>query len=94
VLAHHVQLAKRFDPSLLATLAKLGITRNDDDVVVNGMSTLGRRYADAPEGLIETVFLPAVEYFTGRRDARWVNLLWFLPKDKTPRGARRSDNDW
>lgn len=83
-LAHYVQLAKRFDPSLLATLARLGIKRNDNVVVVNVMSTLGRRYADAPDGLIETVFLPAIEYFTGRCDARWVNLLWFLSDDRTP----------
>jgi hypothetical protein len=59
-LAHYMQFARRFDPSLLATLARLGIKKNDNDVVVNVMSTLARRYADAPDGLIETVFLPTL----------------------------------
>jgi hypothetical protein len=33
------------------------------------------------------MFLPAVEYFDERRDARWINLIWFLPQERSPLGA-------
>ena len=83
-LAHYMQFAKRFDPKLLTTVLDLGLKRKDDDVVIQVTSTLGKRYADAPDGLVESVLLPAIRYFTEKRDARWVNLLWFLPDDRTP----------
>ena len=83
-MAHYVQLATEFDPSLLRRILALGIKRKDDPVLVQVMSALARRYADAPEGLIESVFLPAIEYFTERRDARWINLVWFIQKERSP----------
>ncbi|HEY7301807.1 MAG TPA: RelA/SpoT domain-containing protein [Xanthobacteraceae bacterium] len=83
-MAHYVQLASEFDPALLRKILALGIKRKEDPVLVQVMAAFGRRYGDAPEGLIEAIFLPAIEYFTGRRDARWVNLLWFLPQERSP----------
>src|SRR5262249_42795238 len=62
----------------------LGIKRKEGPVLVQVMSAFGRRYGDAPEGLIEAIFLPAVEYFTERHDARWINLVWFLPPERSP----------
>jgi hypothetical protein len=55
-MAHYVQLAPEFDPALLGKILALGIKRKEDPVLV--------RYGDAREGLIEAIFLPAVEYFT------------------------------
>jgi hypothetical protein len=55
------------------------------------MSAFGRRYADAPDGLIESIFLPAIEYFTEQRDARWINLVWFLPQERSPLPALTAD---
>ena len=49
-------------------------------ILVQVMSAFGRRYADAPDGLLETIFLPVIEHFTERCDARWINLVWFLPQ--------------
>jgi hypothetical protein len=83
-MAHYVQLTPTFDPALLAKLLVLGIKRKEDPVLVQVMSSFGRRYADAPAGLIESIFLPAIEYFTERRDARWINLVWFLPQERSP----------
>jgi ppGpp synthetase/RelA/SpoT-type nucleotidyltranferase len=83
-MAHYVQLAPEFDPALLRKILVLGIKRKEDPVLVQVMSALGRRYADAPNGLIETIFLPAIEYFTERRDTRWINLVWFLPQERSP----------
>lgn len=83
-MAHYVQLASQFDPALLRRIMALGIKRKDDAVLVQVMSAFARRYADAPDGLIESVFMPAIEYFNERRDARWVNLVWFIPKERSP----------
>jgi len=90
-IAHYVQLAPEFDPALLQKVLALGIKREEDPVVVQVMAAFGRRYADAPEGLIETIFLPAIEYFTERRDGRWINLVWFLPKERSPLCALTPD---
>jgi ppGpp synthetase/RelA/SpoT-type nucleotidyltranferase len=86
-MAHYVELAPEFDPALLGKLLALGIKRKEDAILVQVMSALGRRYGDSREGLIEAIFLPAVEYFTERRDARWINLIWFLPTERSPLSA-------
>lgn len=83
-IAHYVQLAPQFEPSLLQEVLALGTKLKDDVVLRTVMSAFARRYADAPEGLIDAIFLPAIEYFTERRDARWINLVWFLPEDRSP----------
>jgi ppGpp synthetase/RelA/SpoT-type nucleotidyltranferase len=86
-MAHYVQLAPEFDPALLRKILALGIKRREDPVLVQVMSAFGRRYADAPDALIETILLPAIDYFTERRDARWINLVWFLPQERSPLSA-------
>ena len=83
-VAHYVQLAPHFDPALLRKILVLGIKRKEDPVLVQVISAFGRRYGDAPKGLIEAIFLPAIDYFTERRDARWINLVWFLPQERSP----------
>jgi hypothetical protein len=83
-IAHYVQFAPEFDSDLLREVLALGIERKDDAVLQTVMSAFGRRYADAPEGLIDAVLLPALDYFTERRDARWINLVWFLPEARSP----------
>ena len=83
-MAHYVQLAPKFDPALLRKILALGIKREEDPVLVQVMSAFGRRYADDPDGLIETIFLPVIEHFTERCDARWINLVWFLPQERSP----------
>ena len=83
-IAHNVQLAPQFEPSLLQEVLALGIKLKDDAVLRTVMSAFATRYADAPGGLIDAIFLPAIEYFTERRDARWINLVWFLPEDRSP----------
>jgi hypothetical protein len=83
-MAHYLQLALEFDPALLGKILALGIKRKDDGVLVQVMLTFARRYSDAPEGLIEAIFLPAIAYFTERGDARWINLVWLLPEERSP----------
>jgi ppGpp synthetase/RelA/SpoT-type nucleotidyltranferase len=90
-MAHYVQLAPKFEPVLLKKILALGIKKRDDPVMVQVMSAVGRRYADAPEGLIEVIFLPAVEHFAERHDARWINLVWFLPAERSPLATLTAD---
>jgi hypothetical protein len=83
-MAHYVRHAPKFDPALLRKILALGIKREEDPVLVQVMSAFGRRYADVPDGLIEAIFLPVIEHFTKRCDARWINLVWFLPQERSP----------
>lgn len=83
-MAHYVQFAPEFDASLLQKILALGIKRNDDSVVVQVMASFAKRYGEASQDTIKTIFLPAIEYFTQRRDARWINLVWFIPKERSP----------
>jgi hypothetical protein len=82
-MAHYVQVASAFDPGLLQRILPLGTRKKDDQVVVNVVSAAGRRYSEAPDGLVETIFMPAIEYFAGKRDGRWINLVWFVQKDRS-----------
>jgi hypothetical protein len=59
----------------------------DFETYAQSMSTFARRYSDAPEGLIEAIFLPVIAYFTERGDARWINLVWLLPEERSPISA-------
>jgi hypothetical protein len=83
-MAHYVQLAPQFDPILLQRILALGLKRKEDHVVVGVVAAFGRRYSEAPEGLVEAVFMPAVEYFRERHDARWINLVWYLRTEQSP----------
>ena len=74
----------KFDPALLRKILALGIKMNEIPVLVQVMSAFGRRYADAPDGLLETIFLRVIEHFTERCDARWINIVWFLPQKHSP----------
>jgi ppGpp synthetase/RelA/SpoT-type nucleotidyltranferase len=90
-MAHYVQLAPKFDPALLKKILALGIKKKADPVLVQVMSTFGRWYGDAPGDLIDGIFLPAIKYFTERQDARWINLIWFLPAERSPLVALTAD---
>jgi ppGpp synthetase/RelA/SpoT-type nucleotidyltranferase len=82
-MAHYAQFATDFDPELLRKVLPLGIKGNDDQIVVQVLSAAARRYSEAPDRLIETIFMPAIKYFSKRRDGRWINLVWYLPRDRS-----------
>ena len=83
-MAHYVQFAPEFDGELLRRILMVGIKRDDEAVVVQVVASFARRYADAEEGAITTIFMEAIQYFTARKDARWVNLVWYIPKERSP----------
>lgn len=90
-MAHYLQFAPEFDCALLERILRLGIKRRDDFVVVHVFSSFAKRYSEAPEGAVETILLPSMAYFTERRDARWINLVWFIPKEKSPLRALNAE---
>ncbi|HUZ31651.1 MAG TPA: hypothetical protein VMV19_06045 [Xanthobacteraceae bacterium] len=77
-MAHYMQFAPTFEPRLLERILPLGIKNNNDDVVIQVLSAASRRYKEAPQGLIDTIFMPAIRYFAAKDDARWINLVWYL----------------
>jgi len=48
------------------------------------LATVFTRYKDGTATIIDSVMLPGIDYFTEKRDARWVNLAWYIPKETSP----------
>ena len=82
-IAHYEQFVPEFNPALLQKVLRLGIKKDDDNIVAHVLSAAARRYSEAPAGLIETIFMPAIEYFSAKHDGRWINLVWFFKRDQT-----------
>lgn len=72
----HQRFATKFDAALLEQALKAAIEAGDDIAVLNAVSTSAARHGDIQGGLIEGVFLPAIECFTAKGDTRWVNAVW------------------
>jgi ppGpp synthetase/RelA/SpoT-type nucleotidyltranferase len=82
-MAHYVQFSPSFEPDLLRKILPLAIKRKADHVVMQVLSSAARRYKEAPDGLIDTIFLPAIAYFKEKRDGRWINLVWYIKRDQS-----------
>ena len=83
-IAHYFRFTPQLDGVTLKKVLDAGIRLKSDDIVAQVLATVFYRYKDGTPELIEAIILPGIAYFTERRDARWVNLAWFLPKDKSP----------
>jgi len=83
-IAHYFRFAPKFDNVILTQILKAGFRLNDDDIVAQVLATVFTRYKDGTAALIEAVILPGIEYFTEKRDTRWVNLAWYIPKETSP----------
>jgi hypothetical protein len=82
-IAHSFKFAPRLDGAKLKRLLEAGIRLDNERVIVQVLETAFRRYKDATKALIDEVLLPGINYFTQRKDAQWVNLAWFLPKEES-----------
>ena len=51
--------------------------------VLNAVSTSALRHGDVEGGLIDRVFLPALDYLIEKGDTRWVNAVWPCRKEKS-----------
>ena len=82
-MAHYEQFVPEFDPVLLQKVLLLGIKKEDDNIVAHVLSAGARRYSEARDGMIETIFMPEIDFLTAKRDSRWINLVWFIKRDRT-----------
>jgi ppGpp synthetase/RelA/SpoT-type nucleotidyltranferase len=83
-IAHYFRSAPQLDNGILKKILEAGIRLKSDDVVVQVLSAVFYRYKDGTSDLIDTIILPGIAYLTEKHDARWINLAWFLPKDRSP----------
>ena len=83
-IAHYFRFTPQLDNVILKKVLEAGIRLKSDDIVAQVLATVFYRYKDGTPELIEAIILPGIAYFTERQDARWVNLAWFLPKEKSP----------
>lgn len=70
------RFAANFDVDLLERALRAAIEVGNDDAVFNAVSTSAERHGDVAGGLIDRIFLPAIDYLTAKGDTRWVNALW------------------
>ena len=86
----HQRFAAKFDAALLEQALKVSIEAGDDIAVLNAVSTSAARHGDVQGGLINRVFIPAIEYLAAKGNMRWVNEIWLhsvknsLFQDLTP----------
>jgi len=83
-IAHYFRFAPTLDITILIRVLDAGIRSKDDDVVAQVLATVFYRYKDGSSDLIAAIILPAIEYFTERKDARWINIAWYISKEKSP----------
>ncbi|MEO6945844.1 MAG: RelA/SpoT domain-containing protein [Nitrobacter sp.] len=80
-IAHSFKFVPGLDGIRLKQLLESGIRLDNEGVIVQVLETAFRRYKDGTKALIDEVLLPGINYFTHKKDTRWVNLAWFLPKE-------------
>ncbi|MCX7309510.1 MAG: RelA/SpoT domain-containing protein [Afipia sp.] len=82
-IAHSFKFSPGFDGAKLKQLLDSGIRLDNEGVIVQVLETAFRRYKDGTKALIAEVLLPGINYFTQKKDARWVNLAWFVPREES-----------
>ncbi len=75
-IIRYLRFAAKFDADLLERALRAAIEVGDDDAVFNAIDTSAARHGDVAGGLINRVFLPAIDYLTAKGDTSWVNVLW------------------
>ena len=86
--AHLAEIARqyRFKDAVaradLKALLDSAIAHGDDIAVIESLICSMIKWAALGDGVIQSVFLPAMEHLTGKKDCRWVRGAWFLPGGK------------
>lgn len=83
-IAHYYRFAAKLDNATLKKILDAGIRLKNDDIVSHVLASVFYRYKDGTRDLVDIIIIPAIKYFTEKRDMRWVNLAWFLPRERTP----------
>ncbi|MCP1846747.1 MULTISPECIES: RelA/SpoT domain-containing protein [unclassified Bradyrhizobium] len=83
-IAHYYRFAAKLDNVVLSKILQAGIRLDSHAVVSQILGTVFYRYADGTPDLIATILIPGVQYFAEKKDTGWVDLAWYLPKDRSP----------
>jgi hypothetical protein len=59
---------------------KAAIKAEDTIAVIECLVLAVSKWATLDNDVIGTLFLPALDYLTGKKDCRWVRGVWFLPE--------------
>lgn len=78
-VTRYMHFVHKFDADLLEQSLQAAIETGDDLAVLNAVNTATVRHGDVDGGLIQKIFLPAIEHLSGKRDTRWVNVVWPRP---------------
>lgn len=70
-IAWYLQSAEKFRFDLLATITAKGLTAEDDQILHNVALAAARQSTKHPDGLFDTVFLPAVQSLSSRGLFGW-----------------------
>ena len=79
----YLSSAEDFDAGLLEKALKAALENDDDAAVLNALRTAVARHMDHPDGLVDTIFIPAHTHFMAKKDTQWVNAAWHDPKNKS-----------
>lgn len=79
-VAHHYRLTENTTVASVAKVLEAAIKVDDAIAVIECLVLAVSKWAKLGDDVIGVLFLPALDYLTGKKDCRWVRGAWFLPK--------------
>jgi hypothetical protein len=83
-IAWYLRFVEDFDAKLLEDTLYVALEDDDDTALLGALETALARYKDHPSGVIDTVFMPVLTYFTARKDTRWINVVPHYQNRESP----------
>jgi ppGpp synthetase/RelA/SpoT-type nucleotidyltranferase len=90
-VARHYQIAQNATVASLANVLEAAIKADDSIAVSECLVLAVSKWANLGDGLIDSLFLPALDYLTSKKDCRWVRGAWFLPEAREFFGQLRPE---
>jgi ppGpp synthetase/RelA/SpoT-type nucleotidyltranferase len=81
-IARHFRKTEALAVASVKEVLEKAISSGDDIAVMECLVLAIERHEPQQHPLIAAVFVPAIEYLTGRKEARWVHGAWFLEAGK------------
>lgn len=82
-IARHLRETSTVTSESIKEVLKKAISASDDIAVMECLVLAIEKHEAQDRPLVEDVFVPAIKYLIGRKDARWLNGAWFLEGGKT-----------
>ena len=82
-LAIYLRVPESYDERLLELVSQRAIAARKHDAVIEAVNVAFDQHGTHPGGLVDRVFMPAIEYFEAEKLNRWPQFTWALHRDKT-----------